>query len=171
VITEEFLRLTDIGRHQELLDGRHYVHPTPPLQHQFLAGRILVKLAPSVTDDTGILLLGRLDVVLSPRDVVQPDLMFISAARRLIINDINIEGAPDLVIEIIAPFTRELDTRLKFKTCERHGIAEYWIVDPDASSVAVFRRSGNAFVGAGSSDVLTTPLLPGFALPVAALFA
>jgi Uma2 family endonuclease len=54
---------------------------------------------------------------------------------------------------------------------ERFGVTEYWIVDPDAGSIAVYRRHGQRFVRVDSADVVTTPLLPGLVLELRTIFA
>jgi len=79
------------------------------------------------------------DVVLSDVDVVQPDLLFVASARHAIITETHIHGAPDLVIEILSATSRKTDAVIKRKLYERHGIPEYWIVDPELETVTVYR--------------------------------
>jgi Uma2 family endonuclease len=79
-----------------------------------------------------------LDVVLSDENVLQPELMFISRERIGIIEENNIQGAPDLVIEILSPSTADKDRVLKKNIYARFGVREYWIVDPDARSIEVY---------------------------------
>lgn len=66
---------------------------------------------------------------------VQPDIVFVTAARRHIITEDGIRGAPDLVIEILSPSTARRDRTVKCHLYERHGIPEYWVADPDAKQV------------------------------------
>lgn len=73
-------------------------------------------------------------------------------------------------MEILSPNNRGYDERVKYQTYERFGVGEYWIVDPEAETVMVYRRAEGKFVRAESGDALTTPLLPGFSLEVAAIF-
>lgn len=115
------------------------------------------------------------DVVLSDEDVVQPDLLFISATRLSIVTDINVRGTPDLIVEILSEATRKRDEVTKRKLYERYGVQEYWLVDPELETVKILRLSGDHFVWAAelakeTQDVLTTPLLPGFSVPVTDLF-
>ena len=77
------------------------------------------------------------DVVLSDTDVVQPDLLFVSNERANIITDENIQGAPDLVVEILSPSTAERDQTFKRSLYAKHGVKEYWLVDTDAKTVTV----------------------------------
>jgi Uma2 family endonuclease len=69
---------------------------------------------------------------------VQPDIVFVSSERLGIIHDEGIKGAPDLVIEILSPSTAHRDRGIKRKLYERHGVTQYWIVDPDAKAVEVW---------------------------------
>jgi Uma2 family endonuclease len=114
------------------------------------------------------------DVLLSENDIVQPDLLFISNDRAEILTALNVQGAPDLVIEILSDSTRRLDETAKLKLYERAGVREYWLVDARDRAVRVFRRAGTGFLpaqGFSSGDTLTTPLLPGLEIRVSEIFA
>lgn len=97
--------------------------------------------------------------------------MFVSSGRTHIITEANLQGAPDLLIEIVGDDTREHDEVLKPAIYERHGVAECWIVDPDANHITIYRRSGSAFVASPAGETLTTPLLPGLEIDLPQLFA
>ena len=108
-------------------------------------------------------------VLLSEFNIFEPDLLFLSARRSAQLTETNLQGAPDLVVEILSPSTKSRDRRLKPDMYERSGVDEYWIVDPDANVVDVYRREGSQFGDAvrhQRSDQLATPLLPGLALPL-----
>ena len=114
------------------------------------------------------------DVVLSDTDVVQPDLLFISRAREHTINDENVRGAPDLVIEILSPSTADRDLGYKHDLYGRHGVLEYWVVDPMAETVAVHRQRDGRLELAdtfGRRDTLRTALLEGLQLKLDDIFA
>jgi len=105
-----------------------------------------------------------------------PDLLFVSKERAEILTKANLQGAPDLIIEILSPSTRTRDEGLKRQLYERMGVSEYWLADPLFDAVRVYRREGEALLlvaelSAESGDVLTTPLLPGLELPLAEIFA
>lgn len=169
---EDFLLLPDDGRRHEIIDGEHYVNPSPNTRHQMVSMRLSFALYAHVSEhQLGHVFTAPYDVVLGEHDIVEPDLIYVSNARGHVITRKNIEGAPDLLVEILSPSKPEYDTRLKFKTYERYGVAEYWIVDPDAGAISVFRHSGTSYVRAEAADPLTTPLLPGFTLPLRTLFA
>lgn len=88
----------------------------------------------------------------------------------------HVRGAPDLVVEILSPGTRKTDETIKRKLYERFDVTEYWVVDPELDAITIYRRLDGGFVrvaelGADAGDTLTTPLLPGFAVSLAGLFA
>ena len=114
------------------------------------------------------------DVVLSDTDVVQPDVLFISRAREHTLTDENVQGAPDLVIEILSPSTADRDLGYKHDLYGRHGVLEYWIVDPTAETVAAHRQGGGRLEVAetfGRGDTLRTALLNGLQLKLDDVFA
>ena len=118
-----------------------------------------------------------LDTVFSPWDVVEPDLVFVAADQLGILTEPNIQGAPALAVEILSPGTRKRDLGIKRELFDRGGVREYWVVDPKARDLTVYRRAPDgAFpqveqLSAGGGDTLTTPQLPGFSLSLAKLFA
>jgi Uma2 family endonuclease len=169
---EDFLLLPDDGRRHEILDGEHYVNPSPVTRHQIVSMRLVLALGTFVYEHgLGELFHAPYDVVLGEHDIVEPDLVFVSNERAHIITRDNIQGAPDLVVEILSPSNRGYDERVKYQTYERFGVLEYWIVDPEEQSVTVYRRAGGKFVRAESGDPLTTPLLPGLTLELGTVFA
>lgn len=107
------------------------------------------------------------DVVLSNTDVVQPDLLFVSREReRVLRNGDNVRGAPDVVVEILSPATAARDRTFKRALYAKHGVKEYWLVDPDTRIVTVLLLEERSFVAAGiygPGQNLTSPTLQGFA--------
>ena len=121
--------------------------------------------------------LSPLDTVFSPWDVVEPDLVFVGQDQLEILTEPNIQGAPALVVEILSPSTRRRDLGIKRQLFERGGVREYWVVDPRARELTVYRRASDgslskvAQLGASDNAVLTTALLTGFTLSLTKLFA
>ena len=105
--------------------------------------------------------------MLSDTDVVQPDLLFVSNERAHIITDENVQGAPDLVVEILSPSTAERDKTFKRSLYAKHGVKEYWLVDTDAETVTVLVWDAHHFVEigvCGKGQTLSSPTLNGFTL-------
>lgn len=174
---DDLVLFPDDGKRHEIIDGVHYVTPSPNMKHQVVAGNLYLALGNYLkTQPIGVVFFAPFDVLFSLFDVVEPDLLYISRARRDVLTEKNVQGAPDLVVEILSPGTRKRDTTLKGTLYERGGVQEYWVVDPRLDRIRVFRRAADGFVSAAellasSNDVLTTPLLPGFSVTLAAVFA
>ncbi|MCP9446759.1 MAG: Uma2 family endonuclease [Nitrospira sp.] len=173
---EDYLLFPDDGKRHEVIQGDHFLTPALNTKHQRVLGHVHVALYTYLRHHIiGQVSIAPYDVVLSDEDVVQPDLLFISTARLSIVTDINVRGTPDLIVEILSEATRKKDEVTKRKLYERYGVQEYWLVDPELEMVKVLRLSGNQYVRAAelskeAHDVLTTPLLPGFSLPLAEIF-
>jgi Uma2 family endonuclease len=168
---EDYLLLPDDGRRHEIIDGEHHVSPSPNMRHQRLSKRIVAALLPYEKLGLGEVFYAPATVVLSPSNIVEPDVFFITRERSHLVTEKNVQGAPDLVVEILSGSNREYDKRVKRKTYERYGVAEYWIVDGDDRTVTIYRRSGAAFVESLAAESVTTPLIPGFSLALRDLFA
>ena len=93
-------------------------------------------------NDLGQVYFAPFDVVLPDTDIVQPGLLFVSKDRLHIVTADNVQGAPDLVVEICPPSTARLDWTAKRELYASHGVREYWIVDPEAATVAVLLPDG-----------------------------
>ena len=175
---DDFLLFPDDGQRHELIDGEHYVTPSPRSRHQIISGNLHYLVRTWLdTHPAGRILYAPLDVVFSNFDIVVPDLIYVSNERwAAIITEKHAVGAPDLVIEIGSPSTRKRDETIKRRLYERSGVAEYWVVDPTIDVVRIYRRSGDRFgkpveLSTEAADVLTTPLLPGLAVPLPRIFA
>ena len=164
---EDYCRAPDDKRY-ELLNGELMMVPAPNTKHQEILGRLHVELHRFVQEhELGKVYVAPLDVVLSDTDVVQPDVLFISRARADRITDANVQGAPDLVIEILSPSTADRDLENKHELYGRHGVLEYWIIDPVAETVTVHRQRDGKLKRAGQlgrGESLATAVLEGLAL-------
>jgi Uma2 family endonuclease len=160
-----------------LIDGEHYVTPSPSLRHQRISRRLLQLVANWLDEHhIGEVFHAPLDVLFSKFDVVEPDLLYVSNERASeLLSGHHVTGAPDLVIEIGSPGTRQRDETIKRRLYEEFGVIEYWVVDPEIDVVRIYRREGERFgrpieLSREASDVLTTPLLPGLDIPLARVF-
>ena len=113
------------------------------------------------------------DVVLSAKTVVQPDILYVQRRRRGIIGPNNLQGAPDLVIDVLSRETREHDLRTKKRIYAHFEVPEYWAVDADTNTVETQLWSEVGYIAAGRyglSDRLSSPLLPDLNLPLSRIF-
>ena len=166
---------TPEDQHYELLDGELIMAPAPNLGHQQISVSLGARLYTFVQkQDLGKVFHAPCDVVLSNADVVQPDLLFVSHQRaHLLLGGANVLGAPDLVVEILSPSTAGRDRTLKRTLYAKHGVQEYWLVDPDARTVTVLRLDAGAFEVAalyGEGQTMTSPMLEGFAVELNEIF-
>jgi Uma2 family endonuclease len=167
--------LPDDGLRHEIIDGEHYVTASPITRHQRISRRLVVAFQAYLdAHPRGEVFHAPFDVVMSFRDVVVPDLIYVSHARAHLVTAKNLQGSPDLAIEILSPSTRSRDERLKRDLYERVGVEEYWLVDPDHNTLTIYRRQGTRFRPPetfGTSAIVSTPLLPGFELPLDPVFS
>ena len=158
----------------ELIDGEIIMVPSPARWHQRAAVRITTALENFVRPlGIGEVYSAPFDVVLSDKDVFQPDIIFVSSQRESILTDANIQGGPDLVVEILSPSTGERDKSYKMSTYARFGVREYWIVDTAAKSIEVMGTGRAGFetvrVYPGGTT-LRSPVLEGLELDIAGIF-
>ena len=174
--TYEDYRATPDDQRYELLDGDLAMVPAPNLKHQKVQFHLGQKLGQFILDHKlGEFFYAPCDVVLSETAVVQPDLLFVSRAREhLLSNGENVQGAPDLVIEILSPSTADRDQGIKRELYGRYGVAEYWLVDPLAETVSIHRRRAGKLTATRTvsrEDTLRSPLLTGLELHLDDIFS
>ena len=173
---EDFLNFPDDGKRHEIIDGEHFVTPSPNTKHQAVSMNLAAILWTYLKDHPiGAVFAAPFDVVFSDVDVVEPDLIYVSLERLHILTSQHARGAPDLAVEILSPGTRMTDEVKKRQLYERFGVGEYWVIDPELNTITVYRRVQDAFVrvaelSAEHADMLTTPLLPGFSVTLAEVF-
>ena len=174
---DDFLLFPDDGKRHELIGGEHFVMPSPNMTHQRISGNIYFRVRTYLESRRiGRIFYAPFDVVFSRFDVVEPDLLYMSNERAAQVQTAqHVKGTPELVVEIASPSTRRRDGTLKGRLYDMAGVLEYWIVDPDADAVRVYRRGGGRFerpleLSREGGDVLTTPLLPGLELRLADIF-
>ncbi|MBX2821551.1 MAG: Uma2 family endonuclease [Rhodothermaceae bacterium] len=173
---EDYCLIPNDGNRYEVVDGALHMSPAPIIRHQQISIQLVSVLFKHVTDhDLGLLFHAPCDVVLSEHNVVQPDMLFISKERTSIITDKNVQGAPDLLVEILSEGNRRHDEVVKRKLYESFDVNEYWIIDPVLELVKVYRLEEGSYSGAKElsaerEDVLSSPLLSGFELALTTLF-
>ncbi|CAN5153750.1 MAG: Uma2 family endonuclease [Euzebyales bacterium] len=150
---------------RELIGGELIVSPSPRPRHQEVADELTWHLRSYCKRRGGRANSAPLDVVFTDADVLQPDVLVLTAEHLDRIGPTHITAAPDIVVEVSSPSTRHHDLVRKRAVFERYGVPEYWFVDLEADGIAVYRHDGDRYgqpTLLGRTDSLTTPLLPGF---------
>ena len=176
---DDFVLFPDDGMRHEIIDGEHYVTPSPSVRHQLLIGRLHFEIESWLRQQSraGQVFLSPLDVLFTRWDIVEPDLLFVTPDQEQILTDENVQGPPALVIEIASPGTRKRDEGIKLQLFDRGGVREYWLVDPERDRITVWRRQADgsfppvAELSREQHDVLTTPLLAELKIPLVPLFS
>lgn len=173
---EDYLCFPEDGNRHEILDGVHYVTAAPYLRHQSVLVELTSWIAPFVRQRRlGRFYVAPVDVLLGRHDIVQPDLLFISNASMNILTEKNVQGAPDLVVEVLSDSTRKRDEGIKLERYDLLGVQEYWVIDPKRSEARIYRRLGGrlqqaAELTAAARDLLTSPFFPGLEIPLFEIF-
>lgn len=136
---EDYVHFPVDGKRYEILEGEVFVTPAPKTKHQIISLNLAVILQQHVRKHKlGRVLTAPTDVILSRTNVVQPDLLFLSNERLRYLTDKNVQGTPDLMVEILSEFTQEQDRTAKMQIYARHGVKVYWLIDPDAESLEIY---------------------------------
>lgn len=176
VTLDEYLSLPETTVPHELVDGELRLPAAPSPWHQTILNRIARALEDFVESrNLGLVFRAPVDVILDSASalVLQPDIIYIRRERGRIVRE-RIEGAPDLVIEVLSPGTRDYDRTEKSTRYAAAGVTEYWLADLENRTIEIRRLDQRPPVTVAvftASDTLTSPLLSGFTLPVASVFA
>ena len=168
---EEYLALPDDGRIVEWANGEIIKHMPPGAPHQSTVSLLIALMRNYVNRmEFGRVMVAPFEARLWPDGPSrEPDVLFVRRERLGLLTAKRLEGAPDLVVEIISPTSVTLDRVDKYLEYERAGVSEYWIIDPrPRQQQADFfaRGEGGRFVSAPVDDdgVYHSTVLPGFRL-------
>ena len=163
----------DDGLRREIIDGALIVTPAPRLHHQEIVGRLFLAIAGFVAQHGGgKVYVAPADVVLSDRNVVEPDILFVATDQAEILTESNVQGPPALIIEVLSE--SRIDRVRKRDLYARFGVGEYWVVDPDADRVEVYRPTADGYAKPEifePGESLTYSRLPGLQIDLGKLFA
>lgn len=136
---DDYRQMPDDGLRYEVLEGDLLVSPAPTLTHQTVSKRLHYALLRQIEEKgLGYVYAAPTDVIFSGTSVVQPDLLVIRPSRSNRLSQRAVEGAPDLIIEILSPHSEAVDRRRKPKLYASQGVLEYWVVDAEEHRVEVF---------------------------------
>ncbi|MEM8896244.1 MAG: Uma2 family endonuclease [Bacteroidota bacterium] len=133
---EDYLQL-DEGLLTQLIEGTLVMSPAPAFIHQQVLRELFLQL--NTILDSGELVFAPTDLYIDEKNVLQPDLMFIAADNCHIITSRGVEGAPDLVIEVLSPSNSFIDRNTKKRKCLSVGVKEYWLIDPVNRTLEVYK--------------------------------
>jgi Uma2 family endonuclease len=161
------------GECWELIGGEAFaMSPAPSTSHQGVALRFAARLERALAGKSCTPFVAPTDVKLSETDVVQPDILVVCDPRK--ITPACIDGAPDLVVEVLSPATATRDLREKKALYAKYGVKEYLIVDPLEHYAMRFVLEGSAYdAGAafGGDEMLLLATFEGIEIPLWEVFA
>lgn len=139
---DEYASLPEDGNRYELVDGMlQCMSPAPIIPHQVI-GMKFATLLSSCCEQDYLILFAPVDVIFSPADVFQPDLLMIHLSRLSIVSLRAVEGAPDLVVEILSPSSVKHDQITKRRKYAQYQVPEYWIIDPTRKTLEMLLLHG-----------------------------
>ena len=171
---DQLCLLPEDGKQYELFDGELVMTPSPSSRHQGIVGKLHVLLFADLEQTaSGKVFVAPLDTIFDQYTVLQPDILYVSRNRVPQIVKERIEGAPDLVVEVLSPSTFYKDLRRKMAVYAQFGVQEYWIVDPETQTLELYSRQNDELrllQKVSAQEILQSPLLPGFRVSVGSIF-
>lgn len=140
-----YYNLPDDGNRYEVADGKlELMSPGPTMHHQLISFELQKRLDGDCRNDY-LIISAPIDVKLSDTEVRQPDIVMVYRSRIAIVEKRCINGAPDLVVEIVSEHSRRRDKVQKTKAYAKHGVPEYWIVDPASETLEQYVLGDGAY--------------------------
>lgn len=170
---DDLAAFPDDNIRREIIDGELIESTAPRVRHQRIVARLYMFFANHIASSGGgEIFFAPVDVLFSDRDVVEPDLLFVADDQSSIVTEKNVRGSPALVIEVLSE--PRIDRGRKRDLYVRFGVPEYWIVDPEADRIEVYRLRRETYAKPEifePGETLTYGRLPGLQIDLAALFA
>lgn len=172
---EDYLKTPDDVRY-ELIEGELLKTPSPDTRHQRISMRLSSRIYQHVTENQlGEVFFASFDVYFDNENVFEPDILFIHKDRLNIIGEQNVQGAPDLVVEILSESTAYRDTIHKKKMYARFGVKECWLVAPEDKLVEVYTLKGQGeyqlLKTYYDKDIIESETIGGLKISLAEIFA
>jgi Uma2 family endonuclease len=174
ITARQYMGMPEGPPYYQLIEGDLYQSPSNDAFHQVIVGNLNFIIRNYLSGHpVGKVHLGPSDVTLSDLNIFEPDLYFVSNARKPIMTRHGADGAPDLVIEVLSPRTAKFDRGIKREVYARAGVIELWIIDPDRKEVHVYHLPESADTPAGTysgKQKFESKCFPGLKIPVAKVF-
>jgi len=135
----EVFEMLPEGTLAEVINNVIYMSPAPSFDHQDVLGNLHTTMNMFVREHRlGKCIIAPLDVFFDDRNALQPDIVFITNQNMHIVKDGKVKGAPDLIVEVLSPGNKKHDTERKKPIYEKHGVREYFIIDPRTADVFAY---------------------------------
>lgn len=171
----EFAKLPEGPPYYQLINGDLYMSPSPKRKHQELIVNLVTLIGGFLKKNPiGKIHIAPSDVAVNEHNVFNPDIYFVSNARRNQLTEQGCNGAPDLVVEVLSKSTAKLDLGPKREVYATAGVIEMWVVSPAAQTIDIWRLQEDATKPAQkftAKDALASPILPGLNIDLTAVFA
>lgn len=172
---EDYVKLTppDSGNF-ELLNGRIFFMASPTPTHQEISSLLNTYLGIYIiSNKLGKLFAAPMDVLFTPHDSFQPDLLFIAKERLNIIDENKIEGTPDLIVEILSPSNDTNEMSYKKHIYGSTGVKEYWLINVEKQTLTLYKQIENELrwqKDIQKNEVLQSEIITGFELDISKIF-
>lgn len=168
---EHYALFPNDGNRHEVIDGTHIMNPAPNLNHQSILNKINLFFYNEVeANGLGQVFIAPVDVALSEHNIVQPDLTVVLNDRINILTDLNIVGAPSLIVEVLSPSTEQYDRTLKKQLYQQAGVPEYWIVDVRGKQIEQYLLKDNVYHLQQTAEQITATIADGITFDSSALW-
>ncbi len=171
---EDLLALPDDGRRWEIVEGELHEMPAPSWAHSTIMFNLVMLLGPLVRALGGVFRFAPTAVFFAGANPVEPDILVLLPGNPASPSARGLEGAPDLVVEVLSPSSRGHDLLTKRALYARAGVREYWLVDPDRRTVDVLTLEGEGYrtvQRAAGDDIARSELLADVAIALPEIFA
>jgi Uma2 family endonuclease len=158
----EYFALPETTQPTQLIDGEIIEMPSPTPEHQDIVLEIAYFLKTLAKGRGWRVFVAPLDVEFDEFNAPQPDVIVVMPGSQCRVTDSRLIGAPDLIAEVLSPGTEKNDRSGKFRLYEKHGVREYWLVDPEPRLVEVWTLQGERFTRLdvfGTDERFASPLL------------
>lgn len=169
----DLTEMPEDGKRYELLEGELVVSPAPTPSHQRAVFNMGVFLRRAEDAGLGLVYVAPLEVYFDEENDTQPDVFFVVTPRLDIVKEGRVEGAPDLVVEVLSPSTRRRDLRGKMHIYARFGVPHYWIVDLRERTVQPHELTARGYAPGPvlrGDESLSCPLFPGITIAAREIF-
>ncbi len=173
-VYEDLLEFPDDGKRYEIINGELFMSPSPLIWHQRTSMNLSLLIGNFLNDHSlGKIFAAPCDVLLSEKDVVQPDIVVVLKNNINIITKENIKGVPDFLIEILSPTNRMYDVKKKRTLYEQYGVKEYWLVDPELETIQKLILHEDRYIDEGTYEenaIITCGVISGLSIEVKNVF-